>query len=230
MIYLVKWRFLVTSVLFALPASIVAQPDVPSLPLYEVQALHVPKGLIFYVTGDGGWNSFSKDLCSALAGKGFDVVALDAKKYFWNERNPEAFSSDMAAVVTHYQKKWAVNDWILVGYSFGADVAPFALSRLDKKVLRLPKACLLLHPSTSTDFEVKVFDMLSMANTVRKYDVLAEIQKTPCPILCIIPQVEQSSPFTNGSLMKVARLPGNHRFDNDIDTLTKSMLSFIELF
>jgi len=87
-----------------------------------------------------------------LAAKGFDVVALDAKKYFWNERDPDAFTSDMSAVVTHYQNKWAVNDWILLGYSFGADVAPFALSRLDKKT-GIAKGLPVTPPSTSTDLK-----------------------------------------------------------------------------
>ena len=224
-----KLRSLVTSILLALPEFILAQTDIHSLPVYEVQTPGVPKGLIFYVTGDGGWNSFSKDLCSSLAQEGFDVVALDAKKYFWNERSPDTFSSDMSTIVMHYQNKWAVNDWILVGYSFGADVAPFALSRLNKKMVMLPKACLLLHPSTSTDFEVKVLDMISMTSTVRKYDVVAEIQKSPCPTLCLIPQDGQTIPYTNGSLIKVKKLPGNHRFDN-IDKLTTSILSFIDLF
>jgi type IV secretory pathway VirJ component len=228
--YLKKLSFRLTLVFLAIPLPILAQPDIPSLPLSEVRTPGVPKGLIFYVTGDGGWNSFSKDLCSSLARKGFDVVALDAKKYFWNERNPDAFSSDMTAVVAHYQNKWAVNDWILVGYSFGADVAPFALSRLNRALLRLPKACLLLHPSTSTDFEVKVLDMLSMASAERKYDVVAEIQKSPCPTLCILPQDEPTPSYTNGSLIKIKRLPGNHRFDNDFEALTTSILSFIDLF
>ncbi len=228
--YLKKLSFRLTLVLLAIPLSILAQTDIPSLPLSEVRTTGVPKGLIFYVTGDGGWNSFSKDLCASLARKGFDVVALDAKKYFWNERNPDTFSSDMTAVVAHYQNKWAVNDWILVGYSFGADVAPFALSRLNRIRLRLPKACLLLHPSTSTDFEVKVLDMLSMASMERKYDVVAEIQKSPCPTLCIMPQDEPTPSYTNASLIKIKRLPGNHRFDNDFEALTTSILSFIDLF
>jgi len=222
--------FRLTLVFLAIPLSILAQPDIPSLPLSEVRTTGFPKGLIFYVTGDGGWNSFSKDLCSSLARKGFDVVALDAKKYFWNERNPDTFSSDMTAVVAHYQNKWEVTDWILVGYSFGADVAPFALSRLNRTRLRLPKACLLLHPSTSTDFEVKVLDMLSMASAERKYDVVAEIQKSPCPTLCIMPQDEPTPSYTNGSWIKIKRLPGNHRFDNDFEALTTSILSFIDLF
>jgi type IV secretory pathway VirJ component len=117
-----------------------------------------------------------------------------------------------------------------VGYSFGADVAPFALSRLNRKLLNLPKACLLLHPSTSTDFEVKVLDMLSMARTERKYDVVAEIQKSPCPTLCLMPQDEPTIAYTKGTLIKVKKLPGNHRFDNDFETLTTSILSFIDHF
>src|SRR5258706_8787787 len=197
--YLKKLSFRLTLVLLAIPTSILAQTDIHSLPLYEVQTTGVPKGLIFYVTGDGGWNSFSKDLCSSLARNGFDVVAMDSKKYFWNERDPVVFASDICTIISHYQHKWAVNDWILVGYSFGADVAPFALSRVNRTLLRLPKACLLLHPSTSTDFEVKVLDMLSMASMERKYDVVAEIQKSPCPTLCIIPQDEPTPSYTNGS-------------------------------
>lgn len=230
MIYLVKSRYVMISFLLACPAFISAQADIPSLPLYEVQTNRVPRGLIFYVTGDGGWNSFSRDLCSSLAVHGFDVVALDARKYFWNERNPDTFSSDMSAVVMHYQNKWAIHDWILAGYSFGADVAPFALSRLNKKTAKLPTACLLLGPSASTDFEVKVLDMISIASVVRKYDVVAEIRKSPCPTLCIVSDDEQSISYTNESLIKVKKLPGNHRFDNNIGSLTQSILSFIDLF
>ena len=230
MMYSMVLRSVMISLLLALPAFLSAQTNIPSLPLYEVQTSRVPKGLIFFVTGDGGWNSFSKGLCSSLAQKGFNVVALDAKKYFWTERDPDTFSTDMSAVVIHYQNKWTVNDWILVGYSFGADVAPFALSRLDKKMARLPKVCLLLHPSASTDFEVKVLDMLSMGSIARKYDVLAEIQKSPCPTLCIIPEDEQIISYTNESLIKVKKLPGNHRFDNDFSALTSTILTFIDLF
>src|SRR5260221_5665196 len=154
--YLKKLSFCLTLVVLAIPMPVLAQTDIHSLPLNEVQTPGVPKGLIFYVTGDGGWNSFSKDLCSSLARNGFDVVAMDSKKYFWNERDPVVFASDICTIISHYRYKWAVNDWILVGYSFGADVAPFALSRLNRKIVSLPKACLLLHPSPSTDFEVRV--------------------------------------------------------------------------
>ncbi len=199
--------------------------------MQEVQSPVTPKGLIFYITGDGGWNAFSKDLCGTLAGKGFFVVALDAKEYFWDARTPETFSNDLSFIVHFYQSKQKIKDWFLAGYSFGADVAPFTLSRINENLISLPKACVLLDPSPSTDFEIKLTDMLHFTEVVRKYDVVKEIQKTSCPTLCVYPLNEQRTiPETKHPLIRVQKLPGDHRFDHNIPAVAESILSFIILF
>ena len=206
-----------------------AQTDIQSFPLQEIQSPEAPKGLIFYITGDGGWNTFSKDLGAALAKKGFSVVALDSKKYFWDAHTPETFTSDLTFIINYYQGKLKIRDWILVGYSFGADVAPFALSRLNK--LLIPKACVLLDPSASTDLEIKLADMLQFTDVVRKYSVTDEIQKTKCPTLCVYPLEEQrTAPTNQQSLVRIQKLPGDHRFNDNIPAVAESILSFISLF
>jgi type IV secretory pathway VirJ component len=224
-------RFLLFLVPFLVGFSASGQADIRSFPVHEVKSADAPKSIIFYITGDGGWNSFSRDLCGSLSKTGFSIVALDAKKYFWDEKTPETFSSDLSMMISHYENKWKVGNWILVGYSFGADVAPFAPSRLNRKLISLPKACVLLSPSASTDFEIKLVDMLANTHPARKYDVLAEINKTNCPMLCVYAEKEkQTVPDPKETGVQVKMLPGDHRFNNDITALTQAIVSFIDSF
>src|SRR6185312_10421067 len=53
------------------------------------------KPLIFYLSGDGGLNKFSTALCETLHGKGYDVIALNSKSYFWDKKTPEQTATDI---------------------------------------------------------------------------------------------------------------------------------------
>lgn len=44
------------------------------------------KPLLFYISGDGGFNKFSTSLCEALNKDDFDVIALNAKSYFYDKK------------------------------------------------------------------------------------------------------------------------------------------------
>ncbi len=60
-----------------------------SFPIKEWTSAVHDKPLIFYITGDGGFNEFSTALCKSLNKKGYDVFALDAKSYFYNKKTPD---------------------------------------------------------------------------------------------------------------------------------------------
>src|SRR5690348_12054349 len=53
------------------------------------------KPLLFYITGDGGLNSFSSGLCSTLNKQGYDVIALNARKYFWSKKTTQQATADI---------------------------------------------------------------------------------------------------------------------------------------
>ena len=50
--------------------------------------------LAVYITGDGGWNNFNQQIVQLLVKQGYGVVALNSRKYFWNEKSPEIFAHD----------------------------------------------------------------------------------------------------------------------------------------
>lgn len=52
------------------------------------------KPIIFYISGDAGFNTFSKTFAQELHHYGYDVFALNSKKYFWDKKTPLQASED----------------------------------------------------------------------------------------------------------------------------------------
>lgn len=218
------------SVLFvALSLSFVtmAQPktDISKLPLTTFNKSG-SKNLILYFTGDGGLNSFSQKVCEELAQKNYTVICFDTRKYFWDVKTPDKLSQDAAEVVEHYLKQFNKAEFSLLGYSFGADAAIFFSTRLSKNLQQKLKSAVLLSPSTSTDFTVKVTDLLGFGSKEGKYKTIPELNKIQVPVLCIFGKDEDSDFYKNlkekRDLEKV-QIPGSHKYDNDIKKLVSTI-------
>lgn len=211
-------------------ATLVLPGQAQSLPLRVLEAPGPSALMVVYLTGDGGWNSFSQSLCQAWKDQGYHVVALDSRKYFWQAKTPEALARDLGQAVAAYQKKWKVDQWLLIGYSFGADVAPFVPHRLDQKAVSRPKACILLNPAGSTDFEVKLTDLLGSSSAVRKYNVLQETQKLSKTNTYILFAESEKNPARQELQAKgyaVKEFPGDHYFDQNIPLLVQAIRGFV---
>src|SRR5439155_15355406 len=117
-----------------LTANALALPPPPAsladLPLVEVRAKVAGPTFAVLLSGDGGWAGLDKKVAAALAEKGIDVVGLDSLRYFWTERTPQALADDLDRIVRYYAAQWRRTSVVLIGYSQGADVLPFALNRL----------------------------------------------------------------------------------------------------
>jgi type IV secretory pathway VirJ component len=182
--------------------------------------------LAFVISGDGGWTSFDQTLSEQLAEKGMPVVGLDAQKYFWNAKTPEESSAAIAQVVLHYMQQWNKKSFILVGYSFGACVAPFIANRFSLTLKHELKAVYCLSPDETADFEIHLTDMLQLG-TNEKFNVIEEIIKIKAmnPV-CIFGVEEEGSlrnHFSNAGA-KVVTLPGNHHYNNDYAAVVESIL------
>ncbi|HEY9024995.1 MAG TPA: AcvB/VirJ family lysyl-phosphatidylglycerol hydrolase, partial [Burkholderiaceae bacterium] len=101
------------------------------LPIVEVPA-EGSSGRRFAVllSGDGGWAGIDKGIAAALVQQGVPVAGFDSLRYFWSARTPEGLAADLDRVIRYYAARWKRKEVILVGYSQGADVLPFALNRL----------------------------------------------------------------------------------------------------
>jgi type IV secretory pathway VirJ component len=40
---------------------------------------------VLYISGDGGFNTFSTALCNAISKEGYSITAVNAKSYFWEK-------------------------------------------------------------------------------------------------------------------------------------------------
>ncbi len=134
--------------------------SVMSLPIETLPATGKNAVLVLYLTGDGGWNKFSQDLGASFVKKGYSVVALNSRKYFWDAKTPETFTKDINLLATHFLHLWKKTNVLIVGYSFGADVAAFLPSRLTKNVFFKTRLLALISAAASTDFEVKLSDFV----------------------------------------------------------------------
>lgn len=206
-----------------------AQPtaDLSDYPLY-VQYKKSVKPVIVYLTGDGGWNSFSETLVAELGKNGYPTIALDTRKYFWNQKTPDQFARDIKVILSVYLKAWNKDSFSIIGYSFGADVAAFLPAHLPDQLSARINSMVLLSPGFSTGYVVKLKSMLNFGSTDKeKYKIQPELVKSNLPVWCIFGSDEDSDFYK--ALKETATLhklivPGSHRYDDNIPVLMRAVL------
>jgi len=204
----------------------VANPvtDLPLQLTYEKGSNHE---LVLYLTGDGGWNSFNQQIVQEFEKQGYGVVALNTRKYFWTEKTPVGFANDFEKLSNYYLKEWGKSSLIIVGYSFGADVAGFLPNRISFDLKNRIKKMVLLSPSASTDFIIRLSDMMGgNENMNRKYKVGHEIEKATLQVVCIFGVDEVMSlknQLEKSKNLTIIELPGDHRYNNNFSLVFKMM-------
>ncbi len=105
-----------------------ASPALRNLPLTEIPAAKPGSWMAVVVSGDGGWRDLDKEIGEQLAARGAPVVGVDSLRYFWSAKTPDEVARDLAAIIDAYGDSWGTQKVVLVGYSFGAAVLPFAVN------------------------------------------------------------------------------------------------------
>jgi type IV secretory pathway VirJ component len=119
--------------------------------------------------------------------------------------------------------EWHKSSLIIVGYSFGADVASFLPNRLPVDLQKKINKIALFSPSASSDFVIRLSDMMGGTENVdRKYKVGPEIAKTDLPVVIIFGKDEVMA--LKNSLPKrrnltIYEVPGDHRYNNNFPLL-----------
>ena len=219
--------FLSLTIVFATHGSISAQQEISQLPLIAQPSQMDPaKPLVFYITGDGGWNKFSKALTQELLDEGFPVVSLDASKYFWSKKTASESATVVASAINHFSELWKRNQVIFLGYSFGADVMPFIYNEAQKNLKTKVRGICLLSPSTRTDFEVHVMEMLG-AKSSRGESVVKAINNVNAQmILLVFGDDEKDFPVQELTVKncKTVVLPGGHHYDHATKEVSKIII------
>lgn len=200
------------------------ESDLPLAVLPSALKNNLP--LVFFISGDGGWTSFDQTLSEKMAENGFPVVGLDAQKYFWNEKKPKETADALTPAILHYMKLWNKKQVALVGYSFGACVAPFIANNFTDTIKNSIKGIYCFSPDLTGDFEIHLTDMLHL-KTKDKYDVVSELKKIKAMNPVCIFGSEEDEEFQksfSGADIKIEKLPGNHHYNNDFKAIINILL------
>ena len=223
-IFLYSLLLLVTSA-FSLPVR--NSKSIQNLPLHLSGSQGTNKLLVIYLTGDGGWNDFSQKLTQEIEKGGYGVISLNTRKYFRKKQTPDLFAQDIKLLASYYMQEWGKTSVIIIGYSFGADVAAFLPGRLPQSLLSKIKQIALLSPSLSTDFVINLRDLIGDSkHTKRKYQVAPELNKSTLPIVCIFGEKEDlnlKNILLKSELLTIHELPGSHHYKNDTALLVKAI-------
>jgi type IV secretory pathway VirJ component len=167
-----------------------------TLPLVEVPARRGASGdlLVVLLSGDGGWGRLDRELAARLSAAGYPVVGWNSLRYYLAPRDPAVAADDLSVVMRTYQRRWGRPRVLLVGYSFGADVLPMAIARLDGIDRANVAGLVLLGFSAEAQYKLRPREG---ASRVRIYPTLPFArQLRDLPILCIGGDQDRSSVCT----------------------------------
>ncbi len=163
-----------------------AAPDtLNDLPLSVVPAAGGPL-LAVLLTGDGGWAAGDKSLASAFARADVAVVGLSSPRYLEHERAPDEAAGDLARIIRHFLHAWRRDRVVVVGYSRGADIGPFMVSRLPTNLRDRVAMLVLLGPSERASFKFHLLDLVRTRRGDNDLAVGPEVGRLhDIPVLCI---------------------------------------------
>ena len=221
--YVAVFRSLASSRIAAAPPP----ASLSALPLIEVPATGNGDTFAVLLSGDGGWAGLDKEVADALAAKGIPVVGLDSLRYFWTARTPQGLATDLDHVLRYYATHWKKSRVLLIGYSQGADVLPFAVNRLPAASKKLVAQTVLMALGRKASFE------FHLGNWVASNDdglpIQPEVDKlSSSSTLCLYGEDEAEDslcPRISAAHVRAVALTGGHHFDGAYDKLVELMLA-----
>ena len=187
------------------------------LPIVEVEAVPGAVGrhdaFAVLLSGDGGWAGIDKEVGDLLAARGVPTAGVDSLRYFWTARTPAGLAQDIDRIVRYYAFHWKKTTALLIGYSQGADVLPFAVNRLPPATRSLVKLTTLIGVSESAAFEFHVSNWIG--GDEGSLPVRPEIERlSSIDTLCVYGDDDNDSicPKVSAQHARVIKLPGGHHF------------------
>ena len=178
------------------------------------------------MSGDGGWAGLDQDVAAALSARGIPVVGLDSLRYYWTARTPDGLAADTDRMIRYYLAHFGKQRVLLIGYSQGADVLPFAVNRLPESTRARVALVAVMGMSEHALFEFHLSSWISDSSAGPA--TLPEISRiSGVPVLCIYGADESDSlcPKLDPKKFNIVKLKGGHHFDGDYANLARQILA-----
>ena len=216
------------ALLAAPPGASAEASSVGDLPLVELPASGPGDLMAVFYSGDGGWRDLDKQIGGILAAHDIPTVGVDSLRYFWEEKTPQQVADDLADILRHYRAAWGRQKAILLGYSFGAGILPFAINRLPSPEKARLRQISLLGLVELAPFEFHVTEWLGVGGDTDARPVLPEIAKLdPALVQCFYGAEEPDTACTASEFDRAERIQtgGGHHFDGDYVALAEKVMA-----
>lgn len=210
-----------------------AAADLRDLPLVEVpaapaapdapRAAAAARSLALLITGDGDWAPIDRGIAGALAAGGVPVVGLKVRPYLEHgTRTPDGLARDVERIARTYMARWGRDRVVLLGYSRGADFAPFIMNRLAPDLRDRVALVGMYGAEQNASFEFHFVDLFADKHRATDVPVAPELARMAARpglrAFCVYGADEKDSACRNApdapTLRKIER-GGAHHFDKD---------------
>jgi type IV secretory pathway VirJ component len=114
------------------------------------------------------------------------VVGLSSPRYLARGRTPDEAGQDLARILRHFLEGWHRERAVVVGYSRGADIGPFMVSRLPSDLRARIALTALLGPGDQASFKFALLDIFRSHGGSKSLPVSAEVAKLHgMAVLCL---------------------------------------------
>lgn len=211
----------------------VAPADVKGLPVNYT----VPKGKLSHYTavllsGDGGFANLFTKLAQGLAEAGIGVVGFNSREWLSPAKTPDQSAEAVVRALRAGMAKFHADSILIVGYSRGADMAPFVGNRLPADLRAVLGGIAMFGLATTANFEFHLIDLVKDTQRASDIPVLPELQKLQgVPMVCVYGSDEKTSGCRGvpETLMHADMRDGGHHFDGADKSLADVVLKLIKV-
>ena len=191
-----------------------------TLPLHPpTQSPDRAKTVAIFLTGDGGWASFDQKVCADLSAAGVPTTGFDTGVYFSEKRDPAVASRALADTIEAVKDRWGAEYVVLVGYSFGADVAPFLVNRLPPALRSSIDRVALMSPSNEAPSQITLMERVGLDSPGARPVIpeLKALDASGMHVACLYGERDHDAicPSLSLASMKTVKLRGGHGLDDD---------------
>src|SRR5512143_2511578 len=208
---------LAASLVVTLSLALTAAPGIAQprrgLPLVRVSAPPGTSGpMILLLSGDGDWAPFPRQLGELAAAHGSPVLGLKMRSYLSQRRTPEELAAALVPVVRGQLGDWGRSELMVVGYSRGADIAPFVVNRWPEDLRAQISGIAFIGLSERAGFEFHFDDLMFDIARPTDLPTRPEVEKlVGMPMWCLR-GVDENESFCDRPVagMQVATHPVSH--------------------
>jgi type IV secretory pathway VirJ component len=204
--------------------------DVHDVPLIEVPAKSDGNTLAILLSGDGGWASIDKDIAAELAKNGVSVVGVNLKSYLGKERTPDETTTDIVRVIRAYRMRWHRTRIVIVGFSRGANIAPFVVARAPDDIRSNLVLVALVGLAPAANFKWHLQDVFRDVKRDNDRPVRPELDRMKnVRTICVFGSDEKESECRDApaEMTRVER-PGGHHMDGDYKAVGDIVLNALK--